>query len=610
MVPAIYLQMLVDGSQVDANVDSDDENALKDLLDAEVEITGVVSGHFDNKMQQTGVLFHVQTLAGVKILKHANVDPWSIAVTPMDRMITGYEVRDLTQRMRVQGTITYYQPGTALVLQDGARSLWITTQSFSPLRIGDRASAIGFPDVQNGFLTLTRSEVRDACAQAPVIPSLFTWQQLASGGNSGRSRIFDLVSIEARVIAEVRQATQDEYVLETNGHIFSAILRHPSSLSSIPLLPMKLVPPGARIRVSGICMLADANPFIGEVPFNILMRSFDDIEVVAQPSLLNIRNLIILAGVLLMVVILVGTRGWALERNVRRQTAALAHIEQRRGQVLEDINGSRPLAEILEQITELVSFQLKGAPCWCDVTDGARLGKCPPQLATLRIVHEKIPARSGPPLGVISAAFDPLAKSSAQETEALSRAAGLATLAIETRRLYSDLLHRSEFDQLTDIHNRFSLEKLLDAQIDKARLEATVFGIIYIDLDEFKQINDLYSHHIGDLYLQEVALRMKRQLRPHDKLARLGGDEFTALVPLVRSRTEVEEIAQRLERSFDEPFVVESLTLTGSASVGIALYPEDGVTRDDLLNAADAAMYAAKNAKRKIENLLALSPSF
>ena len=135
-----------------------------------------------------------------------------------------------------------------------------------------------------------------------------------------------------------------------------------------------------------------------------------------------------------------------------------------------------------------------------------------------------------------------------------------------------------------------------------ARLEATVFGLIYIDLDNFKQVNDSHGHQVGDQYLQEVALRLKRQLRPHDKLARLGGDEFTALVPLVRSRTEVEEIAQRLERSFDEPFVLEEeLVLTGSASVGIALYPEDGTTRDDILSVADAAMYKAKNAKRRIE---------
>jgi diguanylate cyclase (GGDEF)-like protein len=235
------------------------------------------------------------------------------------------------------------------------------------------------------------------------------------------------------------------------------------------------------------------------------------------------------------------------------------------------------------------------------------LGKCPPQLATQRVAQEKIPARAGPPLGAIYVAFDSTTKPSTTESEALSMAAGLATLAIETRRLYSDLLHRSEFDQLTDIHNRFSLEKLLDAQIDAARFKATIFGLIYIDLDNFKLVNDSHGHQAGDQYLQQVALRLKRQLRPHDRLARLGGDEFAALVPLVRSRAEVEEIAQRVERCLDDPFDVDGLELTGSASVGIALYPEDGVTRDELLNVADVAMYSAKNAKRQIEKSLSQS---
>jgi len=178
-------------------------------------------------------------------------------------------------------------------------------------------------------------------------------------------------------------------------------------------------------------------------------------------------------------------------------------------------------------------------------------------------------------------------------------AVALTALAIETRRLYTDLRHRSEFDLLTDIHNRFSLDKYLDRQIAAAHQNAGIFGLIYIDLDKFKQVNDLYGHQIGDLYLQEVALRMKRQLRGVDMLARLGGDEFAALLPQVRNRAKVEEIAQRLERCIQEPFLIEGHSLQGSASVGIALYPENGATKDELLSAADTAMYAAKNAKRE-----------
>ena len=600
-VRLIYLHMLADGGTVDASVKSGDGSGLKELLDAEVEVTGVASAIFDSKMQQTGVMLHSNTMADVKVLKPAGTSPWTLPVTPMDTILAEYRVRDLTTRVRVHGTITYYQPGVAVVLQDGSKSIWIDTETSDPLQIGDIADANGFPDVHSGFLNLVRGEIQDSHLQAPIEPRPGTWEDLSTSDNVQFGHIYDLVSIEGKVVTEAREAEQDEYVLDTNGHLFTAIYHHSDKASLIPLPPMKQVPLGSMVRVSGVCVELSSNQRNGPVPFNILLRSFDDITVVARPSLLTVRNLVLLVGVLLAVVFAVGARGWAIERRVRRQTASLALIEQRRSRILEDINGSRPLAEIVEEITELVSFKLRGAPCWCQIADGAQLGNRPRNLTGLRIVRNEIPAHTGPALGDLSAAFDALDKPRNNESETLSMAVALTALAIETRRLYSDLRHRSEFDLLTDIHNRFSLDKYLDRQIDETRQNAGIFGLIYIDLDKFKQVNDVYGHLVGDQYLQEVALRMKRQLRGVDMLARLGGDEFAVLLPRVRNRAKVEEIAQRLDRSFEEPFPIEGLVLHGSASVGIALYPEDGVTKDDLLSAADAAMYVAKKTRRRIE---------
>ena len=600
-IPGVYLKLLMDGGSIDATVLGSDARMLKELLDADVEVTGVVSGEFDSKSQLTGILLEVSTFADVKILKRAQTSPDSLPVTPMDEVLSAYRVNDLSRRVRVQGTITYYEPGTAVVLEDGAKSLWISTHTTDPMRIGDVAEATGFPDARYNFLALTDGKIQDSHIFKPIPPQPSTWDHLAtwnSGSPEGHQN--DLVSIEGQVAAAVREDSQDEFVLVSDGKLFTAIYRHPPSNGTLP--PMKQVPLGARIRVTGICMVVQANtvnPSVQEVPFNILLRSFDDVALIAEPSWLSVRNLILLVGLLLAVVFAVGARGWFIERKVRRQTATLAYIERRRSRILEDINGSRPLAEIIEEITELVSFKLKGAPCWCQIVDGALLGNCPQKLSALRIVQHEIPARSGAARGTLFAAFDPLTKPSAIESEALSMAAALATLAIETRRLYSDLLRRSEFDLLTDIHNRFSLDKRLEDQIDEARQNAGIFGLVYIDLDGFKQINDLYGHQVGDLYLQEVALRMKRQLRNVDMLARVGGDEFAALVPVVRSRADVEEIALRLERCFDGPFDVEGNILHGSASVGIALYPQDANTKDSLLNAADAAMYVAKHIQRQ-----------
>jgi diguanylate cyclase (GGDEF)-like protein len=612
-----YLELLTEGGYFDALINSDDESPLKDLLDADVEVTGVQNGKYDGKWHQTGSVIRAWSFSSVKVLKRASASPWSLPITPMNEVLTGLHVDDSTQRVRVNGTITYYQPGyyrpgSAIMLQNGTETLWVESLTDKPLRIGDLADATGIPDVVSGSPALTHAEVQDSGEYLPVAPLNVTWSQLGDADMAGQHH-YDLVSIEGQVVMQNRGASQDEYVLTHGGQLFSAIFHHPDSTSQSLLPPMREVPLGSTIRVTGICILQDTTLFSGKAPFNILLRSFDDIAVVAKPSLLNIRNLTRAISLLLLAVIAVAVWGWTLRRKVHRQTAALTErieaeaalerrmtqLEQRRSRILEDINGSQPLAGILEEVSELVSFSLDGVPCWCEVTDGARLGHCPPEPEKLRVVRAEIPARSGPPLGTIFAGFLPRTEPEGRETEALSMGSKLAALAIETRRLYADLVHRSEFDLLTDILNRFSMERSLEAQIEEARKDARIFGLIYIDLDDFKQVNDQYGHNVGDLYLQEVALRMKRQLRSHDLLARLGGDEFAVLVPMVRSRAEVEEIALRLEHSFDEPYALEGYVLEGSASVGIALYPEDATTRDSLLSAADAAMYVAKHTRHQ-----------
>jgi diguanylate cyclase (GGDEF)-like protein len=589
-----HMRLLMDGGIVDVYVNGGDRALLNPLLDAEVEVVGVATARFDGKMQQVGVGLAVRSLDDIKVIKRPERDPWTLPLTEMDQVLDTYHVKNSSGRVRVHGVITYYQAGSAIVLQNGRKSLWIMTSREEPLHVGNEADVVGFPDAHFGFLTLVGGEVQEKPAYHPVAPLPVTRSQLTASRN-----VFDLVSVEGQVVSVVRETNQDQYVLVSDGQIFSAILRRSQVEISQPP-PLKEIPTGALVRVSGVCVLQNSNPFGREVPYDILMRSPEDIEMVARPSWRNVRNLTIAVGLLIVVLIAVGARAWIIEHRMLRQSASLAAIEYRRSRILEDINGSRPLAEILEQISDLVRFRLGGAYCWIQVADGARLGNVPSDLTKLRFVQEQIAARSGPPLGTLFIAFPLKSASISDEGETISKGVELATLAIETRRLYSDLLHRSEFDLLTDIGNRFSMEKQLDVQIEKARTHASIFGLIYIDLDEFKQVNDVYGHHIGDLYLQEVALRMKRQLRSFDMLARLGGDEFAAMVPRVRNRAEVEEIGLRIGNCFNEPFILEDISLRGTASVGIALFPEDGNTRDSLLNTADGAMYEKKRAKRPV----------
>jgi diguanylate cyclase (GGDEF)-like protein len=598
------LLLLTPDGYVHAVVDHISAAQLKKLLDAEVDLTGVAGGEFDGKMQMRGAQLNISSPAFIHVLHTADTSPWLLPITPMDRIIAGYHVTDRTERIRVHGSITYYLPGSAAVLQNGTKSLWIETQTSDPMQIGDIADAVGFPDVHNGFLALARAEVMDTHARAPVTPLATAQKKLTAS-----LHIIDLVSVEGQVVTTSHGGSQDEYDLAADGQIFSAIYRHPPNGTA---LPMKQIPPGSMVRVTGICITEDSNPFNHEVPFDILLRNFDDITVIARPSLVNTRNLILAVIVLLLVVIAAGGWGWVLMKKVHLQTVAMAArteaeaaMERRRTSILIDINGSRPLIDIMKQIVEMVSSGLNGAPCWCVLADGATIGDRSFQERMPRLIQIKIAGRSGASLGTLYAGLDPLLSENESDSEALSAGARLATLAIETRRLYSDLRRRSEYDLLTDIPNRFAMDKRLTQLIEEARQNKSVFGLIYIDLDGFKPINDRYGHHIGDLYLQEVAIRMTRQLRDGDMLARLGGDEFAALVSVANSLADVEEAAHRLERCFDEPFMVEEFALHGAASYGIALYPIDGGSKDSLLSAADAAMYVVKHRKKQLESSVA-----
>jgi diguanylate cyclase (GGDEF)-like protein len=594
-----HLVMAMDGGVADLRVDNDDLSKLKGLQGAQVEMSAVAGETFDGKMEQTGVRLHVPSFAFVTILKLLPADPWSIPLTPMDKVLRGYNVVDSTPPARVEGTLTYYRQAEMAVLQDGNKSIRVLTSQVDPLTLGDRVEAIGVPFVEDQLLALKLGQIRSEGTAAPIAPQMVTWDDLTSGKYS-----FNLVSIEGTVVTQVQEHARDVYVISSGGHLISASLRHTYTFQwPLPQhpAPMREIPLGTTVRLTGVAALESGNAYNGPIAFTLLLRSVGDITTEASPPWLNVRHLIEVVGLLLLAIIVVGLRGWLVERRARRKIAGMAYLEQRRARILEMINGSQPLAEILERITELVSASLDGAPSWCQVADGATLGNYPPNLAgsSFRVIERPILSRTGTRLGAVYAAIDSRGDPRRVET-ALGLAAGLAKLAIETTRLYYDLVHRSEFDLLTDVENRFSLEKFMDAHIEAARQSASIFGLLYVDLDHFKQVNDQYGHHVGDLFLQEAAQRMKHQLRPGDMLARLGGDEFAALAAHVHSREDVAEIARRLERCFLEPFHLEGYVIQGSASIGIAMYPEDGKTRDSLLTAADSSMYVTKHVREEV----------
>src|SRR6185436_6632741 len=126
-------------------------------------------------------------------------------------------------------------------------------------------------------------------------------------------------------------------------------------------------------------------------------------------------------------------------------------------------------------------------------------------------------------------------------------------------------------------------------------------GVLMLDLNRFKEINDTLGHAHGDLLLQALAARLRGSLRSVDTVARLGGDEFAVLFPMLDEAAGAEQLAKRVIAALHEPFVVQGVTLSVDASVGIACFPDHGEEVDLLLQRADVAMYVAKSSFGGIE---------
>lgn len=177
-----------------------------------------------------------------------------------------------------------------------------------------------------------------------------------------------------------------------------------------------------------------------------------------------------------------------------------------------------------------------------------------------------------------------------------------AGLAVTLRDITESKLHQvtlermANADALTSLPNRHWLMNYLPEAIERARNNGNLLAVMFVDLDDFKNINDTLGHAAGDELLKAMAARFKAAIRPEDKVARLGGDEFTILVEAAQSRDEVAAVAERLIDTLHNPFVFEDTERQhfAHASIGISLFPLDGVDGQTLLKHADIAMYAAK----------------
>ncbi len=156
----------------------------------------------------------------------------------------------------------------------------------------------------------------------------------------------------------------------------------------------------------------------------------------------------------------------------------------------------------------------------------------------------------------------------------------------------------ANYDPLTNLPNKNLASELFNQFSRTTKRNNTKLIILYIDLDKFKQINDSYGHHIGDILIKKAAKRLKETLRDSDMLARLHGDEFVIFLNETDDLSNVDTVIEHTKAAFKEPFVIDNYSITISLSIGVSIFPDDAKTFDDLLGASDRNMYADKKRDR------------
>lgn len=176
----------------------------------------------------------------------------------------------------------------------------------------------------------------------------------------------------------------------------------------------------------------------------------------------------------------------------------------------------------------------------------------------------------------------------------------------ELRLANEELTKLARHDVLTGLPNRQLVSDRLVQALVVAKRDQTRVALMFIDLDEFKPINDTQGHAIGDLILKETAGRIQHCIREMDTVSRIGGDEFLVLLPIIEAVQDAVVVAEKIRFALNQPFVPAGKSLRISSSIGIAIYPEHGLDESALLRNADIAMYDAKNSGRNAVRLFQL----
>jgi diguanylate cyclase (GGDEF)-like protein len=630
------LQLESEGKMVDVAVrDFPNFNPAR-LLDAHVRVAGALGGTFDATEERiVGLRLNVNSVSAITYLPPVrSASDLSTSTMSLAQLLASNESLRPWHRIVTTGTVTLYDPGELLVIQDGASGLLIHTRQVDNLSIGQRVSVTGFVTPVEGATAMELGQFTPLSGRGAVASRPISFADAMTGFYTNR-----LLTLDGTVVSQTRENHAHILFLRSGNQTLQVVFRKRTHDPD----PLPDYAPGTSLRITGVCIV-HFRGFWGEVEsFQLRMRSASDIAVVHPASWWTLSHLFLLTSAVLVVALIALAWGLLLRRRLLahetllRQKSELeatrlstaARMERQRSQILELINSFQPLPEVLSAIQAFAEELWPGSIGYTHVLSGRMLvlnvgpRLSPSELLRLQTIDPSVSpeicalaVRSRGITGhpetndvwsrpILSSRGEILGTMSFRsrdgaplplQAHAFELGCNLAAIAIDNRRLYEDMLHRSRHDQLTGLPNRSVVEECLEESIRKAAENHSFAALLYLDLDNFKAVNDSFTHRVGDSYLIEVSHRFRACLRSGDIIGRIGGDEFVAVLTELDDPGLARVIADRLVHAMEAPFLIEHHLIRGSVSIGLAVYPASGQSAMSITHLADQAMYAAKRA--------------
>jgi diguanylate cyclase (GGDEF)-like protein len=628
--------------------------SLMHLVDAEVKLQGVCGALFNGKRQILGTQMFVPGMACIRVVRAPSAEPFATSpmrIADLLRFSRARNAPNMTHLVRLCGAVTYANRSGPTWVRDASGGIMIQDRAPLGLAVGDLIDVVGFPAISGLSPALRGARVKRLQSGAPPAPVRITAEDAMNGDFDGQ-----LVQIEGKLIDRLQQPADRILAVASGGTVFTApldsggqmhhlepgtrlrltgicsveteqssdlilprtfrlLLRSPADILIVGQPPWLTVDRLMPILGGAVLLIVAALAWVG------LLRR----RVRTQTSTLHAQTVLLQAA-------------HRRTRVALRKACAAEALDRDSKQILELIARDEPVDLIVDHIAEAVAVHCEGAVCailmggprgsricvvpaipsdWIEVLGRIPLssGSFGPEFRELKAFSEDpgwadfIDAQQtarfqtfcsmpivvqAATVGVIAAFFRQEQVSLDGQGAELGLWSNIAALALDRYRLHDQLSYRAQHDGLTSLPNRALLYEKLDAEIEMASRDKSQLGVLYIDLDGFKQINDTYGHDAGDTVLQEVARRMTLAVRRGDTVARIGGDEFVVLLPRLTRSEDAERIAAKIVAALREPIYADRRRLSVGACSGIAIWPLHGDRPDALLRFADAQMYGAK----------------